>query len=202
MPYPDRYPNFAALARKEREGMHFRVTVVARPGSRFAVIAPHGGAIERRTAEIARGIAGREFSYYLFEGTRSRENFERLHLTSRHFDEPRCLELVRETDTIVAIHGCEDDAGQIFVGGLDTVLTDAFSAALADQFDVAPAGHDFGALDADNICNRGRSGRGIQIELPRAVRGGPAEMRFVRIVRGVLLAGWGGGSIASADAVQ
>jgi phage replication-related protein YjqB (UPF0714/DUF867 family) len=189
MPHVDRYPDFAALARREREGMHFRVTVTAQPDSPVAVVAPHGGAIERRTAEIARAVAGPEFSYYLFEGTRGRENYERLHLTSRRFDEPRCLALVREVETVVTIHGCEDYAGRIYVGGLDTTLADAFAAALAaDGLDVAPAGHEFAALDADNICNRGRSGRGVQLELPRAVRGGPYEVRFVRAVRGVLLA--------------
>jgi phage replication-related protein YjqB (UPF0714/DUF867 family) len=189
MPHEDRYPNFAALARKEREGLHFRVTVVERPGSAIAVIAPHGGAIERRTAEVARAIAGQEFSSYLFEGTRSHDNYARLHLTSRRFDEPRCLALVRQVETVVAIHGCEDLAGRVYVGGLDTVLGAAITAALAaDGFEVVPAGHEFAARDEDNICNRGRSGRGIQLELPRAARGGPFEARLVRAVRGVLLA--------------
>jgi phage replication-related protein YjqB (UPF0714/DUF867 family) len=189
MAHEDRYPDFATLARKEREGRHFRITAVARPGAPIAVIAPHGGAIERRTGDIARAIAGPQFSYYLFEGIRATENYARLHLTSRRFDEPQCLALVRDVETVVAIHGCEDLAGRVYVGGRDDALAAALTSALgAAGLELAPAGHEFGATDADNICNRGRSGRGVQLELPRAVRGGPFEMRFVRAVREVLLA--------------
>lgn len=183
----DRYEDYAALARREREGVHYRVTAIPRPGARLAVIAPHGGAIERRTTEIALALAGSQFSFYTLEGTRRDENYARLHLTSRHFDEPRCLALIDQVETVVAIHGCEDLAGRIYVGGLDTDLAEALMAAIAAAgLDLAPAGHEFAATDADNICNRGRSGRGVQLELPRAVRGGPYEMRFVRAARAVL----------------
>ncbi len=189
MSHQDRYCDYAALARREREGRDYRVTVQERPGTSVAVVAPHGGAIERRTAEIARGIAGAEFSYYVFEGTRPRENYARLHLTSRHFDEPRCLALVRACDTVVTIHGCEDYGGQVYVGGLDTALATLIREALATAgFTLAPDGHEFAATDTDNICNRGRRGAGVQLELPRAIRGGPLEARFVRTIRGVLLA--------------
>lgn len=41
----DKYPNFAALARKERAGIDYAVSAQrARPD--FALIAPHGGGIE------------------------------------------------------------------------------------------------------------------------------------------------------------
>lgn len=193
MAHSDRYETFAALARKEHEGRDFRITAVARPGSPVAIVAPHGGAIEKRTAEIARGIAGQEFSYYLFEGTRRNQNYERLHLTSRHFDEPRCLQLVQASDVVVTVHGCEDYGGQIYAGGLDSALVTALSQALtAAGLTVAPPGHEFDATDPVNICNRSRLGRGVQLELPRVVRGGPFEARCVRAVRQVLLARFSG----------
>jgi phage replication-related protein YjqB (UPF0714/DUF867 family) len=49
MRHRDRYANVAELARHEREGVDYRITVVRRP-SAIAIIAPHSGAIERRTA--------------------------------------------------------------------------------------------------------------------------------------------------------
>ncbi len=53
---PDTYPNFAALARKERSGIDYQVRVRrARPA--FAIMAPHGGGIEPGTSEIADAIA-------------------------------------------------------------------------------------------------------------------------------------------------
>jgi phage replication-related protein YjqB (UPF0714/DUF867 family) len=40
----------------------------------FAVIAPHGGAIEPGTTEVAEAIAGDRFSFYTLEGVKTRDN--------------------------------------------------------------------------------------------------------------------------------
>ena len=81
------------VAAEQVEGRDYRVTAVRR-GSGIAVIAPHGGRIERGTSEVARAIAGEDLDLYLFEGCLPSLNFETLHLTSRHFDEPRALGLI------------------------------------------------------------------------------------------------------------
>jgi hypothetical protein len=102
MAHRDRYRSYGELAAAHREGIDFRVQVVQR-GSGVAIIAPHGGRIERGTSEIARAIAGEDFDLYLFEGCLPSRNFETLHLTSHHFDEPRCLSMISGCHTVVAI---------------------------------------------------------------------------------------------------
>ena len=58
----DSYAGFADLARSQIRGMDCEIEVQQRPASPVAIIAPHGGRIERRTSEIARMIAGKQFS--------------------------------------------------------------------------------------------------------------------------------------------
>src|SRR5512134_1234724 len=118
----DRYASFAELAAHEVAGRDYRITVVRRPGSAVAVVAPHGGAIERRTSLVARAIAGDDFNLYLFEGIRSTRNFERLHLTSTRFDEPRCQSLLDMCLHVVAVHGCASADARVLIGGLDDGL--------------------------------------------------------------------------------
>lgn len=116
------YMGYANLAGEQVEGTDYQVYVRANTQSSVAVIAPHGGGIERYTTEIARAIAGDDFNLYVFDGVRRSGNYAALHLTSHRFDEPRCLELLSGCDHVVAIHGCSGDAQQALVGGLDTGL--------------------------------------------------------------------------------
>jgi phage replication-related protein YjqB (UPF0714/DUF867 family) len=39
-----------------------------------------------------------------------------------------------------------------------------------DGFEARTEGHLFPATGAENICNRGRRGQGVQLELPRSLR--------------------------------
>ena len=61
----DKYASFQELERGERRGV-YRVRSCLRRAT-IAVIAPHGGSIEPGTSEIARKIAGADFSIYAFE---------------------------------------------------------------------------------------------------------------------------------------
>jgi phage replication-related protein YjqB (UPF0714/DUF867 family) len=167
----DRYPNFAALAKKQREEADFRIRLCDR-ATPIVVLAPHGGRIERGTSEIAKAIAGQDYSIYLFEGLLPRANRD-LHITSANFDEPRALELVGKSATVVAIHGRQDhgDRRTVGMGGLNETLRDAIGFSLnAAGFQAAPAEENMAAQDPMNICNRGKSGVGVQLELPRALR--------------------------------
>src|SRR5262245_3852344 len=110
------YKNFADLSRYEQEGISYQREVKKRR-SALAVIAIHGGGIEPGTSEIAKAISGTEFSYYTFDGIRQKGN-ERLHITSMLFDEPMCLQIVNDSEIVVAIHGCESEGKVIHVGGL------------------------------------------------------------------------------------
>jgi phage replication-related protein YjqB (UPF0714/DUF867 family) len=167
---PDRYANFAALCAAEVRGEDFRIYTAAAEAA-VAIIAPHGGKIERGTSEIAKAAAGDTYRVYSFEGTKAANN-RHLHITSTNFDEPEGVKLVAECDQVVAIHGCEGGERTIFLGGRDTALKDAVRAEL-ERAGIATGVHpnaDLQGLSRRNICNRGRSGRGVQLEISPDLR--------------------------------
>ena len=173
------YRGFADLAKHQVRGRDFDILICRRSSSRIAVIAPHGGGIERGTSEIAGAIAGEDFNLYTFEGTKpSGKNYDALHLTSRLFDEPECLALLATCSVVVAIHGCKGTDARVLLGGLDGDLKVQLAEALAGAaITVEPEGHRYPATNPNNICNRGRSAKGVQLELP--VRCAPRPQRHV-----------------------
>ncbi len=168
----DRYCNFAELAANEVEGADYRIRVTER-ASPVVVVAPHGGTIEPTTSELAAAIAGDEFSLYCFEGLVPGRPHGDLHITSERFDEPTALRLVEAAAIIIAVHGRKDDgdAETVWLGGGDTRLRDAIGDAIARAgFSMKTHGHRLPGRQPDNICNRGRTGAGVQLELPRTLR--------------------------------
>lgn len=164
-----RYGSFAELSAAEKEGYSYRLRVRNR-GTQWVVIAPHGGGIEPGTTEIAAAIAGRLYSLYTFDGVRSSSN-EELHITSALFDEPRCLKLVRSSVRVLAIHGCIGPERVVHVGGLDVGLGDRIIVSLQNAgFPAIRATARFSATQPENICNRGRSGCGVQLEISEGLR--------------------------------
>lgn len=197
----DTYTSFSHLAKHERKNKDYRLQIVDRP-SRLVIIAPHGGGVEPGTSEIAQAIAGEEFSFYAFEGIKPRHN-SRLHVTSTHFGEPKCVELVRRSEIVVAIHGEKATRKVVFVGGLDARLSDQLrESMLAKEFIVEKhRRRTMQGIDSSNICNQGATRQGVQLELSNALRrsffksfskaGRRTRTRqfdnFVCAVRGVLL---------------
>ncbi|MGD9544576.1 MAG: poly-gamma-glutamate hydrolase family protein [Methylocystis sp.] len=170
----DQYDSFITLAAHEIEGVDYRIRVEDR-ASPFVILAPHGGWIEPGTSEIAAAIAAERLSLYCFEGLTSRSSGARLHVTSTRFDEPRALRLVAASEVAVGVHGRKDmgDQASIWVGGLHERLRDAICEALATSgftAKVVGGGHRLSGRDPANICNRGRRGAGVQLELPKALR--------------------------------
>ena len=181
------YGCYADLAESQLEGADFKVCVQRRPESGVAILAPHGGAIEAGTSEIARAVAGAEFNLYLFEGIRPSGNYAALHLTSHRFDEPRCLSLLSACDHVITIHGCRGNAPRALLGGLDFGLKNLISDALAAVgIESHLAGHPYHAVHPRNICNRGRRGAGVQIELTSALRLRKSNRSIVSAIRAVL----------------
>ena len=165
----DKYKNFWELAESEREGTDFIIEKIARD-SDVAVIAIHGGEIEPGTTEIAREIAGDDFSFYSFIGKKDHNNGA-LHITSTHFNEPGCLELAGRHKTIVSIHGMRGAIRGVMPGGLDKELKAKIKAQLQGAgFLILPVEHRLSAVNPKNICNRGTSSRGVQIEISRKLR--------------------------------
>ena len=165
------YRGYADLAGAQRLGLDYRITVRPRAGSSVAIVAPHGGGIEDGTSEIATAIAGEDHDLYLFEGCRPAYNYRALHLTSHRFDEPQCLALIARCRRVVTIHGCDGEDPVVLIGGLDTPLAQAIAESMSSAGIVAATtGHRFPATHLDNVCNRGASGRGVQIEVPHRLR--------------------------------
>jgi phage replication-related protein YjqB (UPF0714/DUF867 family) len=163
------YKSFAELNAAETNGLTFRLHVKNRRTS-LAVIAPHGGGIEPGTSEIAKAIAGLTYSLYTFDGIRLRDN-ELLHITSTLFDEPKCINLAKNTDTLIAIHGCSGSEQVVYVGGLNSELGNQIINGLgAAGFNAVRASLQFLGNQTENICNRGRSGQGVQLEITEGLR--------------------------------
>lgn len=184
------YSGFADLERHCRRGRDFEIMVVRRPASVVAVIAPHGGRIEEGTSAIARAIAGDELNLYLFEGRMPGPvNYGALHLTSSLFDEPECLALLKDCQVVVSIHGCKGSEDKVLLGGLDQPLKARIAAALA-RAGVAREldGHAFPATNPMNICNRGATGQGVQLEVSGSLRRSGFTHTLVAAVRAAITA--------------
>jgi phage replication-related protein YjqB (UPF0714/DUF867 family) len=126
----DMYRNFTELSESEREDIDFRIHAVKREGSSSVIVTPHGGAIEPGTSEVAKEVAKNDLSMAIFEGIKPKDN-RRLHITSTNFDEPRCVELVQESITVVAIHGEGSSELSVFLGGRDDELGAQLKATLS-----------------------------------------------------------------------
>lgn len=167
----DRYSDFDELSRNEREGVDYKIWL-ARRVSPVAIIAPHGGKIESGTSEIAAAIAGERYCLYCFDGLKPRGS-RPLRIPSTKFDEPKCVELISTCDIVVAVHGLKGKHEAIDVGGLDNELRDAICGSLNNagfEAKIVTAGRHAG-VSHRNICNRGRLGAGVQLEITKGLRG-------------------------------
>jgi len=166
----DTYQNFKSLSGVEKRGRDFEIRV-KKTKSRIAVIAPHGGGIEPGTSEIAKSIAGEDFTCYLFEGIKNKDNTKYLHITSTNFDEPGCAEICKNSDIILAIHGAEDNDEVVYVGGRHEGLKQKMIDKLTEVgFNAKKDTTNHSGRDAKNICNKGMSMEGLQIEISHGLR--------------------------------
>ena len=164
------YPSFKTLADREVAGQDYRIRIELRD-PRVLIMAPHGGKIEPMTAEVAEAIAGMEYSFYSFEGLKPGGNGV-LHIESHLFDEPRALGAVEKADVVITVHGQVDRKEEfVMVGGLDNGLRSEVRHQLeVAGFQTRPPSEGLMGMDPMNICNQGRSRRGVQLEISRKVR--------------------------------
>jgi phage replication-related protein YjqB (UPF0714/DUF867 family) len=168
---PDKYATYQELARFEHEGVDFTIRQARGKSMTTLVLGLHAGRIEPGISEIVLAVAGDELSYYLFEGIKSQGNKD-LHITSTHFDEPGCLALMQTSENVIAIHGERSDDRVVYLGGLDKQLKKHLMTALREH-DFMAKGHAKPLLQGaspQNICNRGKSGAGVQLELSNGLR--------------------------------
>jgi phage replication-related protein YjqB (UPF0714/DUF867 family) len=166
-----------------RRGHDFEIVIGNRNNLHSCLIAaPHGGGIEPLTAEIARAVADVSTrAFYLFLGHLDRNNWNAFHIDSTRFDEPDFTRLAAETEMIVSFHGAElDQERRVYVGGLHeqgrAIMIHSLNAELAPYKILAVDATEAGAaqsiagLHPNNLTNRGRTGRGIQLEFSEAAR--------------------------------
>lgn len=166
----DQYSNFEDLARSEVEGQDFVIKLIDRK-SNILIMGPHAGAIEPGTSEITLAIAGKELSYYLFEGIKGAGNGE-LHITSTNFNEPRALQMAAENESVVAIHGEGSENEIVYLGGRNKNLQNHICDSLKNSGFKVEA-HNNPKLQGTslaNICNRCASASGVQLELGKGLR--------------------------------
>ena len=165
----DIYCNFYELKHNEKLNEDYRISI-SDVGSAITIIAPHGGKIEPKTSYISGNIARDKFNYYCFEGIKPNNN-RLLHITSHNFDEPNALKLIARSQTVVAVHACTDNKVLVYPGGRDEELIGAIAKELnAAGIMVANRNSKYQGLNPNNICNRGASGRGAQLEISRGLR--------------------------------
>ncbi len=104
-----------------------------------------------------------------------------LHITSTRFYETAMDRLLAKADHVLAVHGRKDraqvkgnelhDPYRIYLGGQNTELLEKIKTHLNENgFQTLSQGHPFPASDPNNLCNRGPTKQGAQIELPWSLR--------------------------------
>lgn len=187
--------SFADLAAEYEADKDYRIVQVPRPESATAVLAPHGGGIQAHTSDIARAIAGSEFGLYLFEGLLRAGNFTSLRLRGDRFDEPGCLEMLKACDRVVSVHGLGSPGEVVLLSGRDLALRTAIARRLvAAGLTVEDAPDRLSGSDPNHVCNRGRSGAGVLLEISMDLRRSVRRTVLVRAVREALLSGAPGAS--------
>ena len=181
------HPSFIALAAAHVEGRDFNRLVRPVEQSSVVVIAPHGGRIEPRTESIAAQIAGTDFNLYCFISHLPAQSAN-LHITSRNFDDPACLTLVASCTYVVAVHGWSGQREALLIGGLDTALGGRLArSARTIGVETLTKSAALSGTHPRNICNRGASGRGVQLELTMALRRSEKLPSLVSAIRSALL---------------
>ena len=110
------------------------------------------------------------------------------------------LEIARNSETVLTLHGYRGMEEIVFVGGLFYEMRDRIRECLEHSGFKTAENEDFPGASPLNPCNRCRSARGVQLELTRGLRsamfrdkslrdcGNPTELfrLFTKAVRNVL----------------
>jgi phage replication-related protein YjqB (UPF0714/DUF867 family) len=95
--------------------------------------------------------------------------------------------LISGCDTVIAVHGYAAPGPDVLLGGLNEQLKWQMAQALAAAgLSFLTDGHRFPGRDPRNVCNRGRTGEGVQLELSDGLREAGDWSGFIDAVRAVL----------------
>lgn len=179
----EKYKNFRELSTESMGNANYKIELQDR-GTDFVIVGIHGWQIEPGTENVVRAIAGSDISSYLFLGSDSTQ-----HITSHNFDESSCIDLLSRSKKTISIHGKKGSDEFVILGGLDTELISKAEQALQESgFKVIPTTDTVAGIEPSNICNKGSSGKGLQIEMSRELRDSLVQdqsrmMTFAQIIR-------------------
>ncbi|MGI8317160.1 poly-gamma-glutamate hydrolase family protein [Halobacillus mangrovi] len=167
----DRFCSFKDLKQVYQEGEDWEIQTRDDSSSKLLVSAIHGGGIEQVTSQVADAVAGDRYNFYTFKGKLSSGNFDNLHITSTHFDEPAALRMVSAVDHHISIHGTKGEVPKTLLGGLNKDLKELIASSLEQNgFTVEDAPEDLDGDHPKNIVNQSKTGQGVQLELTTAQR--------------------------------
>ena len=88
------------------------------------------------------------------------------------YKEPKALELASKVETIISIHGEKNkEKPFVILGGLDVELAEAIKNKLEEAgFIARMATTKLKGDNQENICNKGKRGKGVQVEISRNLR--------------------------------
>lgn len=167
----DFYKNYQILEEKEEKNIDYKITYKEK-NSHILVMGIHGGEIQKGTSEVVKEISKKgNYSLYLFEGTRLFDN-ERLFVSSVSFDEEKAMDLGRKSKTILAVTGYENELDEtILIGGKDKNLIKKIKHNLEKEgFKVEHSPSYFNSEKKENIVNKSKTGKGVEIQLPSKLR--------------------------------
>ena len=169
-PQSSLYQSYTELSLNEQEGRDYRISF-RQNDSDVAIIAPHGGRIQSGTTEIADAIAEKDYNFYSFEGIKKNQGNDDLYIPSYKFDEPKAVEIVNKSSQVIAIHGLLEESEFISLGGLDDNLKYRISKYLGQAgFTKINQLSTFRGISHQNICNRSKTGQGVQIGISWGLR--------------------------------
>ncbi|OFV27786.1 MULTISPECIES: poly-gamma-glutamate hydrolase family protein [Staphylococcus] len=129
--------------------------------------APHGGGIEAGSSELALLISQKlDCNYFTFKGKLPSDNVK-LHVTSTRYDNPELLNLMRNVDYSISVHGYADNEyARTLIGGSNEELKEIIKCHLRSRgFDVQDAPTHLAGTKLNNITNKTKTGLGVQLEL-------------------------------------
>ena len=164
------FRNFNELKHNQIQDVDYVINCVNR-NSDTAIIAIHGGDIEKGTSELASTLAALgNYNYYSFLGMKKSRN-SMLHITATNFDEPLALNMVKNSRITLSIHGCVGEAKFTYIGGLDTSLCKKIKVSLVKHgFIVFKAPKELMGTNISNIVNKSLVEKGAQLEISRGLR--------------------------------
>ena len=89
------------------------------------------------------------------------------------------MRLARESDVVVTVHGCSEKDAVVLLGGLNGPFVCRIRDALSSSGFPVDTRSGLQGLHPRNLCNLGRSGGGVQIELSSGLR----RVMFMNLTR-------------------